>query len=160
MLIATPHPLVARHHTPSLQHRSSTRVSRKSSARRKHRLSWILLCKIGPDFSSNSCGPVRSLASTSTLFSMADLRRSLLRLHPNARLHVGPRTKRGIPVGAGCRPDPSTLSCNIMPGSGCTDHDVTDCAQTLPANKVFRTSHLSRCCNAQICTMGHGHGIG
>lgn len=160
MLIATPHPLVARHHTPGLQHRSSTRVSRKSSARRNYRLPWSLLCKIGPGLSSNSCGPVRDLASTSTLLSMADLRRSLLRFHPNVRLHVDPRTKRRILVGAGRRPDPSTLSCDIMAGFGCTDHDVTDCAQILLANKVFRASHLGRCCDAQIGTMGDGHGIG
>ena len=91
---------------------------------------------------------------------MADLRRSLFRLHTNASLHVNLRTKRRILVGAGRRPDPSTLSCDIMAGFGCIDHDVTDYAQILLANKVFRASHLGRCCNAQIGTMGDGHGIG
>lgn len=160
VLIATTHPFVARHHSPSLPHRSSTRVSRKTSARRNSLLPWNPLGKIGPGLSSDTCRTVCGLASTSILFSMANLRRSLFRPHPHARLRVDPRTKRRTLVGAGRRRDISTLSCGVMAGFGCPDHDVTDCAKILLANQAFRASHLSRCCNAQVCTMGDGHGVG
>lgn len=160
VLIATTHPLVARHNSPNLQHRFPTRVSRKVSARRNSLLPWNPLDKIGPGLSSDTCRTVRGLASSSTLFSMANLRWSLLRPHPNARLRVDPRTERRILVGAGRRRDTSTISCDIVAGSGSPDNDVADCAQILFANQIFRANHISRCCNAQVYTMGDGHGVG
>ena len=160
VLIATAHALVPVHRTPSFYHKTSTRVSRKGSASRNFPLPWTPFLEINPDPCPRSCGTVCSLASTSTVFSMASLRRGYFRPCPHGRLHVDPRTKRRTLVRAGRGPDTSTPSCNIMAGLGCTDHDVADCAQSLLADKVFRARHLGRRCDAEVSTMGHGHGVG
>lgn len=161
VLIATTHALVAAHHTPSVENEEpSTRIGREGSAGQNRFLSWTRIFDISPSLCSASCVTVCSLASTATIFSMADLRRSYFRPHPNGRLHVDARTERRTLVRAGRGPDTSTFSCNIMAGFSCTDHDVADHAQNLPANKVLGAGHLGRRCDAEVSTMGDGHGIG
>ena len=160
LLVATAHAIVAAHHTPSLQHKPSTRVSREGSAGRDSLPPWTLCLAISTDPCPDPCPVVCGLASTSPLFSMADLRRSLLRPCPHGRLHVDTRTRRRTLVRTGSPPNISTLCCNIMADFSCPDHDVAHCAQKLLANKILRARHLGCRCDAEGSTMGHGHGIG
>ena len=91
---------------------------------------------------------------------MAGLRRTYVRPCLDARLHIDPRTKRRTVVRAGGGPDIAALSCNIMAGPRCTDHDVADGAQNLLAKEVFRASSFDRRCDAQIFTVDDGYGTG
>ncbi len=99
--IAPTHSIVAPHHPQTFQHKPSTRVARKGSVCRDCHLLCTLFLEISPGPCSYSCGTVRSLAYTSTVFSMADLRRSCFRPCPNGRLHVDLRAKNGTDVRAG-----------------------------------------------------------
>lgn len=135
--IATTHAIGAIHRTPGCQYKPSTRVSRKGSACRDSLPPWVLRFETRSGFGSNPCATVCGLASTDTIFSMAGLRRTYFRLCPDGRLHVDLRTKRRTVVGTGSGSDTSTLSCDIMAGLSCLDHDAVDCPQDLFANKVF-----------------------
>ena len=79
---------------------------------------------------------VCGLASTRTLFSMADLRRGLLRPDPHDRLHVDTRKKGTSVVRTGYGADTSTLSGCLLASFSGTDHDVADFPQKLRAKKV------------------------
>ena len=160
LLIASAHALVAVRHTPSVERQSSTRVPRKGSGCPHGLLPSILCRKIGSSVLSDPCSTVRSLASTTTIFGVADMRRSRFCPCPHGRLHVDPRTKGRTVVRAGRRPDTNTLPCDIMAGLGRPDGNVPDRAQNLLANKVFRASRPGHRGHAEVSTVGDGDGTG
>lgn len=160
VLIATTYTRIATHPSPSFERQSSPRVSRKSRACWKCVVPWTLFFDIGPSLGSSSCDTVCGLASAKTVFSMAHLRWSLFCPGPNGHLHVDPRAKRRTIVKTGRGPHTSTLSSNIMASPSCPDHDATNCAPNLFPDEILRARHSGRRCNAQVITVGDGHGTG
>ena len=160
VLTATTYTRVATRLSPSFQRQSSPRVSRKGPACWKSVVPWTLLFDIGPSLGSSSCNTICGLASANTVFSMAHLQWSLFCPGSNCHLHVDPRAKRRNVVRTGRGLHTSTLSSNIMASPSCPDHDATNYAQNIFPDKILRARHSGLRCNAQINTVGDGHGTG